>query len=111
MSKSASAKIILGFLPPNSNETFLNIGAVTVAICFPVIVPPVKEIIGVSLCIVSGSPVFAPNPCTIFKTPLGKPASMHILLNKYAVIGVTSEGFATTVLPDAKAGAIFQVSK
>ena len=48
---------------------------------------------------------------TIFITPLGKPMSLHILLNKYAVKGVISDGFATTVLPAAIAGAIFQVNK
>jgi len=47
----------------------------------------------------------------MFKTPLGKPASIHIFENKKAVIGVISEGFATTVFPAAKAGAIFQVNK
>jgi hypothetical protein len=48
LSKSASEKMIFGFFPPNSKETFLNIGDVTVAICFPVTVPPVKETIGTS---------------------------------------------------------------
>ena len=40
---------IFGFFPPNSKESFLNIGAVTEAICFPVSVPPVKDTIGTSV--------------------------------------------------------------
>ena len=64
-----------------------------------------------SRCVVNGSPTFYPNPCTIFKTPFGRPASIQILLNKNAVIGVTSEGLATTVLPAASAGATFHVNK
>ena len=47
----------------------------------------------------------------MFKTPAGKPASIQISLNKYAVYGVTSLGLATTQFPAAMAGAIFQVNK
>ena len=47
----------------------------------------------------------------MLSTPFGKLISLQILLNKYAVIGVISEGLATTVFPVAKAGAIFQVSR
>ena len=43
--------------------------------------------------------------------PFGNPTFLHILLNRYAVIGVSSEGLAITVFPAASAGAIFQVSK
>ena len=47
----------------------------------------------------------------MFKTPEGNPASVQISPNKYAVIGVTSLGLATTQLPVASAGTIFQVNK
>ena len=57
------------------------------------------------------SPVVLPVPCTIFNTPSGKPASLQILLNKKAVTGVISEGFAMTQFPAANAGAIFHVNK
>ena len=42
--------MILGFLPPSSRESFLNIGAAVAAILFPVSVPPVNDINGISLC-------------------------------------------------------------
>ena len=42
---------------------------------------------------------------------IGRPAFMHTFENRYAVIGVTSEGFAITQFPIARAGAIFHVSK
>ena len=57
------------------------------------------------------SPQLIPSPCTIFKTPSGKPACLQILPNKKEVTGVTSLGFAITQLPAAKAGAIFHVNK
>ena len=47
----------------------------------------------------------------MFSTPGGKPASMQTCANKAAVKGVISEGLATTVLPVASAGAIFQVNR
>ena len=56
-------------------------------------------------------PMPAPVPCTIFSTPAGKPISCATCANKYAVKGVTSDGFATTQLPKASAGAIFQLNK
>ena len=43
-SQLQSEKITTGFLPPNSSESFLNMGAATLAIFLPVAVPPVKEI-------------------------------------------------------------------
>src|SRR5690606_22997693 len=47
----------------------------------------------------------------IFKTPFGKPASVQISPKRKAVIGVISLGFATTVFPAARAGAIFHENK
>ena len=44
LSKSQSAKTILGFFPPNSKLSFLNMGAAMAAILLPVSVPPVNEI-------------------------------------------------------------------
>ena len=35
---------MVGFLPPNSKLIFLNMGAAMRAMCWPVAVPPVKEI-------------------------------------------------------------------
>ena len=36
--------MMLGFLPPNSKDNFLNCGAAILAISAPVLVPPVNEI-------------------------------------------------------------------
>src|SRR5690606_26533119 len=100
-----------GFFPPNSNDSFLNIGAAVRAMFSPVLVPPVKEIAFIFLCSTMACPAEGPVPCTMFKTPFGKPASVQISPKRKAVIGVTSLGFATTVFPAAIAGAIFQVNK
>src|SRR5690554_2179424 len=100
-----------GFLPPNSNDNFLNMGAAVRAICSPVFVPPVNEIALMFLWVTIASPAEGPKPWTIFRTPFGKPASVQIFPKRKAVIGVTSLGLATTVLPAAIAGAIFHVNK
>ena len=47
----------------------------------------------------------------ILITPLGNPTLSINSERIKAVAGVISEGFATTVLPAAKAGAIFHVNK
>src|SRR4030095_4397989 len=110
-SQLQSAKMIFGFFPPNSNDNFLNIGAATDAILAPAFVLPVKEIAFISGCLMIASPVVFPLPCTIFNTPLGNPASLQMRLNKKAVTGVISDGFAITQFPAANAGAIFHVNK
>jgi hypothetical protein len=51
-----------------------------------------------------------PKPCTTLSTPSGKPASMASLASSVAEAGESSAGLSTTVLPQASAGAIFQVS-
>src|SRR5688572_4352937 len=103
--------MILGFFPPSSSDNFLNMGAAVAAIFFPVTVPPVNEIATISGCSMIACPAFGPSPWIIFKTPSGNPASMQSFENKYAVIGVSSDGLATTVQPAANAGAIFHVNK
>src|SRR5690554_854135 len=103
--------MMFGFFPPNSNDSFLNIGAAIRAMCSPVLVPPVKEMALISRWATIASPADGPLPCTILSTPFGNPASLQISPNKKAVIGVTSLGFATTVFPAARAGAIFQLNK
>src|SRR5207245_4091760 len=110
-SRSASAKMMFGFLPPSSSETFLNKGAAASATCFPVTVPPVNEIVPIFGCAVIAAPTLGPVPWTTLSTPFGNPASRQISHNRYAVIGVSSLGLAMAVLPTAIAGAIFQLSK
>lgn len=52
----------------------------------------------------------SPKPVTMFTTPAGNPACWQTSANISAVSGVDSAGFRTTVLPAARAGAIFQAS-
>ena len=59
-SRSASAKMMFGFLPPSSSDTFLNIGAQVSATFLPVTVPPVNEIVPIFGCAVIGAPTFGP---------------------------------------------------
>src|SRR5207249_6986893 len=110
-SRSASAKMMLGFFPPSSSETFLNNGAAASATFFPVTVPPVNEMVLILGCAVIAAPTFGPVPCTTLSTPLGNPASLQISHSIKAVMGVSSLGLAMAVLPTAIAGAIFQLNK
>ena len=55
-------------------------------------------------------PVLAPLPCTILKTPGGKPATAAQSANNDEVSGAHSGGFTITVLPAASAGPSFQVA-
>src|SRR5260370_6100798 len=108
-SRSASAKMMFGFLPPSSNETFLNNGAHAFATLRPVTVPPVNEMVLIFGCAVIPAPTFGPVPCTTMSTPFGIPASRQISQSKYAVIGVSSLGLAMTVFPTAIAGSSFHL--
>src|ERR1700682_4249711 len=110
-SRSASAKMMFGFFPPSSRETFLNNGAHASATLRPVTVPPVNEIVLIFGCAVIAAPTFGPVPCTTLSTPFGSPASRQISQSRYAVIGVNSLGLAIAVLPTAIAGPIFQINK
>src|SRR6185312_12804865 len=109
--RSASANTIAGFLPPISSDTFLNCAAAVPAMVAPVAVLPVKEIALTAGCSTIACPTVGPRPCTMFSTPGGKPASMLNSASRAAVQGVISEGLATTVLPLASAGAIFQLNR
>ena len=77
----------------------------------PVSVPPVNEIAETSGWATIASPALPPLPCTIFSTPGGRPHSILISPSRAAVAGVSSLGLATTGLPAASAGAIFQVKR
>src|SRR5438270_9965479 len=55
-SRSASAKMIFGFFPPSSRETFLNRGAHVSATLRPVTVPPVNEMVLIFGCAVIAAP-------------------------------------------------------
>ena len=76
----------------------------------PVCVPPTNAMALILGSCVSALPASCPNPCTVFRTPAGNPASLAILANNVAVSGLHSAGLCTTVQPAASAGAIFQVA-
>src|SRR5215831_8613354 len=107
---SQSAKITVGFLPPISSDSLRKRGAAIAAMAAPVRVEPVNEIALTPGCSINACPAPGPLPWTMLSTPGGSPASMQACANRYAVYGVTSDGLATTVLPAASAGAIFQVN-
>ena len=50
-----------------------------------------------------------PKPCTTLNTPGGTPHSFITSPSSVVVAGVSSDGFTTTVLPQASAGPTFQV--
>src|SRR5579859_2183280 len=110
-SQSQSANTSTGFLPPSSRDSFLNLGAARAAMSAPDLVPPVKDTAFTPGWSTSVVPALGPRPWTMFSTPAGRPASLHSSPKRYAVMGVISEGLATTQLPAASAGATFQVNR
>ncbi|MNT77028.1 hypothetical protein D3C72_2161000 [compost metagenome] len=98
-------------MPPNSNDTGFTPGATARMMVAPVADSPVKVMPSMSGCVVRNSPAESgPNPCARFSTPAGSPAWSATSANSVAVLGVTSDGFMITVLPNASAGATFQVN-
>ena len=62
VSRLASSRIMVAFLPPNSNDNFLNKGAAVLATIRPVDVPPVKDIPPTSGCSRMACPTSGPRP-------------------------------------------------
>ncbi len=98
-----------GLFPPNSRVNALPLPAVALRIILPTSVEPVKATLSMSSCSVISAPVF-PSPVTMLTTPGGSPTELQISANTSAEIDVNSAGLRTTVLPAAKAGAIFHAS-
>ena len=109
-SRSASAKMTHGDLPPSSMDRPLRWGAAAAMIACPVVVSPVNEMRGTPGCATSAAPATSPMPCTRLNTPSGRPASVMISGSRLAESGVHSAGLSTTGQPAASAGASFQVS-
>ena len=107
-SRSASAKTMLGFLPPSSRATRFTVGAAAAMIRRPVTMPPVKETRSTSGASVSIGPTRSPAPVTRLATPVGRPTSVSASTSHIAVDGVSSLGLSTKVFPAASAGATFQ---
>ncbi len=79
------------------------------AIALPTPVEPVKATLSMPGWPTRVSPV-APAPVMMLTTPGGRSACWQISAKSSAVSGVVSAGLRTTVLPQARAGAIFQAS-
>src|SRR5271170_2919958 len=106
-SQSASAKNILGDLPPSSSVTRLSVSAALFTIILPTTALPVNAILSTPGCATSAAPAVSPVPFTIFTTPGGTPTSSNQLATSMAVSGVCSAGFSTQAQPAASAGASF----
>ena len=100
-SRSASARTIMGSLPPSSSETGVRVWAARSMTFRPVRVEPVN--ITMSTWSIRTAPV-SPVPTATWKTPSGRPHSCSPRSNKRDVSGVTSDGLTTTVFPAASAG-------
>src|ERR1700684_1893187 len=109
-SKSASAKKMLGDLPPSSSVTRFTVSAACFTIILPTAALPVKAILLTSACCTSGAPQDSPNPVIMLTTPGGNPQSAKCLASSSAVSGVCSAGLSTQVQPAASAGASFHAA-
>ncbi len=96
-------------LPPSSRVSDLSVPATVFAISRPTSVDPVNATLSTSSCATSARPV-SPAPVMMLTTPGGRSACWQISANSSAVRGVVSAGLRTTVLPHARAGAIFHDS-
>ncbi|MNH18926.1 hypothetical protein D3C79_786470 [compost metagenome] len=106
---SASSKMITGALPPSSMCMRLTLSAVLAMMLAPVAIEPVSDTMRTFGWLTSGVPTLGPRPKRIFSTPAGN-ISLASSARRKAVSGVCSDGLSTTVLPAARAGAIFQAT-
>src|SRR5712671_6854741 len=74
-SKSASAKKMLGDLPPSSRVTRFTVSAACFTMILPTAALPVKAILLTSGCWTSGAPQLSPKPVMMLTTPGGRPQS------------------------------------
>ena len=108
VARSASAKTMLGFLPPSSSAIFFTVPDAVAMIRLPVPRPPVKETRSTRGSSLSSAPACGPSPSTRLATPAGTPASSSSRIRWMAVWGESSLGLSTNVQPAASAGATFQ---
>ncbi len=105
--RSASSRMTLGDLPPNSNATDLTVAAAGSATRRPARVEPVNETMSTSGWLAIASPTTGPAPITRLKTAGGRPTASMTSARMSALSGATSLGLSTTVQPAASAGATF----
>ncbi len=101
---------MLGDLPPSSRVRRFTLAAASRMISRPTAVEPVKEILSTPGWVTSAAPISLPRPVSTLRTPGGKPASCASSASRSADSGVCVAGFSITVLPQARAGAIFHAA-
>src|SRR5256886_11679277 len=106
--KSASARTIVGFLPPISSWMRRRRFEASPCSQSPVWHEPVNETALSGLVRISAAPSSPPGPATKFTTPRGTPASCSASTILQELSGAADAGLSTTVLPQIKAGASFQ---
>ncbi len=109
-SKSASAKTMLGLLPPSSRPTFFTVSAALRMMCLPTSTEPVKATMSTRGEEARWSPTSPPGPVTTWKTPFGTPASSSRRASSSVVTGLTLAGLTIITLPAASDGAAFQAT-
>ena len=108
-SSAQSSKTMFAALPPSSSVSATFRPASSRWIALPTSVEPVNAILSMPSCWTRCAPV-APSPVTMLTTPGGSSACRQTSVKSSAVSGVVSAGLSTTVLPQARAGAIFHAS-
>jgi hypothetical protein len=106
---SAESNTTTGDLPPSSSVIFLPVPAVSLRRKRPTLVEPVKATLATSGWLARCVPTSLP-PATMLTTPAGRPASAMMSQKRKAERLVEGAGLSTTVLPMARAGAIFHAS-
>ena len=104
-SMSASAQITNGALAAeleHRRRQVLGRGAAMIARA--VAMPPVKVILATPGCATSAAPTSGPKPVTTLRTPAGSSPDA-VRTNSTTLAEANSDGFSTTVLPAASAGA------
>ena len=109
-SRSASAKTMVGDLPPSSRETAMNFSAALRAMPRPTSVPPVKETLRIAACVTNRSPTIDPAPGNVENNPFGSPAASMIRASSRQTSGLQEAGLSRMAFPAAKAGATFCAS-
>ena len=99
----------VGRLATELQREALPCPAIPLAIVTPTEVLPVKATFATRGSVTIDMPVL-PGPVTMLTTPSGSSAWRQTSAKRSAVSGVVEAGFRTTVLPAARAGAIFHAN-
>ncbi len=99
-------------LPPNSRVTGVRFWLAFAITACPVGTPPVRTIPSTPECPARASPIRLPEPVMICNTSAGSPTSDSCIAFIQAISerGVHEAGFAITVHPAARAGAIERIA-